>query len=427
MRTQVSHEARRWPLFLLIAGVAVGGINRAKSAEPWRDERWTVEDFTGAIGGGPPIGPAAAADSGFRAAAMCGDKTGTLYLLTGHAVFVITPDGMKRRLAGRDQIGFRDGSADKALFDQGGPYNTGRGIQIDDRGWIFVTDNGNGRVRRIYKQQGRWMVGTWVGGGQRELDSGQSCRSSELRLTSTCAIAVAPDGQMSIATPYHCYQVSSDGQTAKHLGRWPDTALGERGGLIIRMGDCDRLGNAYFVFRGPPADVVMKVTPTGKVIHIAGFNRSMRKFPDLQHFQKPHHIGDGPPLDAYFDTPTSLAASPDGTCVYVCGGDEYDVRRVPTDATTTTATLMQNGGWHVMKVHPNRNRSSPTFDPAATGAPRAEGGTLTNLANCHIVGRDYEGNLYGLLYSWVGATQSVAAKGSLTTRVYRIRRKDHSE
>ena len=394
----------------------------AADAEKWRAERWTVENFTAALGGGPTIGPAASAGAGYRPAALCGDKTGNVYMLDGHAVFVITPDGMKHRLAGRDRPGYRDGPAACALFDQGNPYNIGRGIQCDARGNIFVTDNGNRVIRRIRKNGGRWVVDTWAGGGKRQLAPGGSCGAREVSLYNF-AIAAAPDGRLTIATPYCCYQVTPDGKTVRNLGRWPKSALSEKGGLIIQMGDCDRRGRAYFVFRGPPADVVVMVTPAGEIVHVAGFNRRMRTFPGLRSYQKPHHVGDGPPLEAYFDTPTSLAAEPDGSCVYVCGGDEYDIRRVPTDRKTTTATLTQNGRWTVMKVHPNRNRGEPMLDPSAAGKPRPEGGTLTNFVNCHIVGRDYEGNLYGLLYPWVGATQTLAGKGPLTTHVYRIRRR----
>jgi len=399
----------------------VAGFAAHVDAADWRTERWTVEDFTGAIGGGPAIGPAAAADSGFRPAALCGDDEGNIYMLCGHAVFIVTADGMKRRLAGRDRPGYCDGPATRAMFDQGNPYNIGRGIQRDNAGNLFVTDNGNRVVRRIYNKDDGWHVETWAGGGKRELRPGESCPAREFSMYNF-AIAAGPDGQLTIATPRHAYQVTPDGKTVKNLGRWPKSALSEKGGLIIQMGDCDAAGNAYFVFRGPPADVVMKVTPGGEVSHLAGFNRKMRSFPNLKSYQKPHHIGDGPPREAYFDTPTSLTAEPDGSCVYVCGGDEYDIRRVPTDGKTTTATLMQNGRWHMMKVHPNRNRGKPVYDPAATGPPRTEGGALTNLANCHLVGRDRVGNLYGLLYPWVGATQHVASEGPLTSRVYRIRR-----
>jgi hypothetical protein len=181
-------------------------------------------------------------------------------------------------------------------------------------------------------------------------------------------------------------------------------------------GDCDRQGNAYFVARTP--DVVVKVTPGGELTHVAGI---------VAGSPKPHHIGDGPPRKAYFDTPSSGFAAPDGSCVYVCGGDEYDVRRVPTDGKTTTATLLKNGQWYVMPVHPNRNRGRAQFAPGLTGPSAAEGGPLSNLVVSPLVGRDLEGNLYGKIVRWAGRTQDVAGAGPLSTRVFRIRRVEPQE
>jgi len=388
------------------------------AAGPWVEEQWTVEDFTGALGGGPTVGPARAAAVGFRPERLCADKEGNVFLLDGDAVFIITPDGIKHRLAGRnDVVGYRDGPANRALFNQGPRYNTPRGIGCDDRGGVFVADNGNKAIRRLLKKDGRWFVDTWAGRGDKTIAPGQSCHPRELALPSH-AIAVARDGTVTIATARECYRISPDGQRVVNLGRWPASAAGDRGRLIVMNGECDDAGNAYFVSREPPASVVIRVAAEGRIEHIAGFNRSER-FPGAR---KPHHIGDGPPLEAYFDTPTSIAVEPDGSCVYVCGGDEYDIRRVPTDRKSTTATLLQNGRWHVMKVHPNRNRGQPLLDPSLPSVPRTEGGKTANLANCHILGRDRHGNLYGLLYSWVGATQAIAGRGPLTTSVYRLRR-----
>ena len=174
------------------------------------------------------------------------------------------------------------------------------------------------------------------------------------------------------------------------------------------MGDSDRQGNTYFVSRSP--DVVLQVDASLQVKHLAGITFRGRK---------PHHIGDGPPREAFFDTPNSLAAAPDGDAVFVCGGDEYDIRRVPTDAKTDTATLMHNGRWGHASRHPNKSRGPAVFKPQATGQLRPVG-KLSNLTVGKLLGRDWQGNLYARMMPWSGLALTVEGQGKLPTRVYKL-------
>lgn len=400
----------------LIAGIVfVGAVTAAMpaaAATDWRQEQWVVEDFTGTIGGGPPVGPAVEA-GGIGLA--CGDKAGNIYLLGGNEISIITPEGVKYRLAGAGR-GYRDGPANRALFNQGGSYNVARSIQCDAHGNIYTAENGNHRVRRIFKNaDGKWMVDTVAGGGKRKLKPGETAAPLEVDLDGNIAVATAPDGTLTIGSQWlGVFRVGPDRKTIRHLGRWPS------GHPCLVMADGDLKGNSYFIYRGRASITsgVWRVSKEGKIERIAGLPPSARK----KYKHKPHQIGDGPPLSIFIDTPTSIAASPDGSVVYSCGGDEYDIRRIPTDLKTTTATLVKNGRWYIMPVHPNRNRGKPEYNPKLTGKSKVEGGPLSDLMNCGILGRDYEGNLYGYLYSWVGATQWVAGKGQLRTTMYRIRR-----
>ena len=176
------------------------------------------------------------------------------------------------------------------------------------------------------------------------------------------------------------------------------------------MGDSDAAGNVYFVSRTPHA--VIRVTPAGELQHLAG--RVTR--------EKAHQLaGDGPPREAYFNTPTSIAAQPDGSAIYVCGGDEYDIRRIPADGGGTTATLMQNGQWYRASVHPNKSRGPAVVKPDAKGKLKPDG-DLTIFMVSHLLGRDAQGNLYGSLNHWSGMTQFVEGEGLLGTRVFRLQR-----
>ena len=397
------------------------GRDRASTANDWRNERWVVESFTGALGGGPAWGPVAETGAGGGSSALCGDRAGNIYFCHGNRIDIITKDGMRHHLAGNGRKGYRDGPAELAEFRIGvrafyGWYN----INCDDRGNVYVPDNGNSCVRRVFKDaKGKWMVETYAGGGGKTLSKGQSCSPREAKISGTLIVAAAPNGLLYIATTSRGYQVTPDGKTLKCLGGWPASTarrkdrppyLTFRGG-----GDCDRAGNAYFTAASPMA--VVKITPEGDITHIAfecGVDIRKR--------------GDAPPMLAGFNTSACRgSASPDGSCIYVSGGDEYDIRRVPTDLKTTTATLLMNGRWYVMKVHPNANRGRAVFDASATGKPRTEGGRLHNLAINPILGRDYSGNLYGALAHWVGRTQEVKGKGLLGTRVFRIRKLGQGE
>ncbi|MBA4388319.1 MAG: hypothetical protein C0404_10085 [Verrucomicrobia bacterium] len=392
------------------ASASPPATEKSALSSDWREEQWVPEDFISVLGGGPAVGPTV--EAGVGASALCGDKAGNLYLLSGNMFNIVTPAGVVHPLAGSGR-GYKDGPAGDALFDQGGEYNVARSIQCDAQGNIYTAENGNHLVRWIFKDKdGKWMVDTVAGGGKRSLKDGESCPPLEADLGGNIAVVAAEDGTLTIGGMWAgVFRLPPDRKALTKLGVWSAyRGRPAKGGApCLVNSDGDRLGNAYFFSRTP--DLLYRVSREGKIEHI-GIQ------PDLR-AKRP---GDGPPMEIYFDTGTSMAANPDGSCVYLCGGDEYDIRRVPTDLKTTTATLVCNGRWYIMPVHPGANRGKPDFDPALTGKSKNEGGPLSNLANCHINGRDYEGNLYGSIYQWVGATQNIAGKGKLRTGIYRLRR-----
>lgn len=387
----------------------VSGWERAAAAD-WRDERWVVEDFTGVLGGGPEGGPVEQAGGG--SSAVCGDEIGRLFLVNGQFIDIVTPDGLRARLAGDGKRGYRDGPAKDARFRIGADaYYGAHNLACGPNG-VFVADGGNRRVRRIVRGDDGWRVTTWAGGGKRRLEPGETDRPFDVEFRGTIIVAVTPDGQATVADNYGAYRVTRDGASIRYLGPWPDsmgTKKGQPPSLNVMMGDADSRGSVYFVSRTP--DFVVRVSPLGHIEHLAGI-----------HFgpQRPNWVGDGPPREVYFDTPTSLVARPDGSAVYVCGGDEYDIRRVPADGQGTTATLMQNGRWYKASVHPNRSRGPAVFRPSAEGRLKPDG-ELTDLMINHMLGRDAAGNIYGSLAHWVGMTQVVEGEGPLGAKIFRLR------
>lgn len=382
-------------------------------AADWQAERWRVADFTSALGGGPEGGPVEQA--GGTPYAMCGDATGNLFLADGQFIDIVTPGGMRSHLAGSGDPGYRDGAAHEAEFRLGiNAYYGARNLACGADGSVYVSDSGNRRIRRLHRVQGQWRVESWAGGGSRRLAPGESAAPDSIAFSGTLAVASVPSGELTVADNHGAYRVSADGRSIRHLGAWPDSAFyaGDRSrNLHVMMGDADRAGNAYFVSRTP--DAVIRITPAGTIEHLAG--RVTRD-------RAAQHAGDGRPREAYFNTPTSIAAQPDGSAVYVCGGDEYDIRRIPANGAGTTATLMQNGQWYRASVHPNRSRGPATFKPGATGRLKPDG-DLTILMVSHLLGRDARGTLYGSLNHWSGMTQFVEGDGLLGTRAFRIERR----
>jgi hypothetical protein len=391
--------------------LALIGVSAAASAGDWQAERWRVADFTGALGGGPDGGPVEQA--GGTPYALCGDRAGNLFLADGQFIDIVTPDGIRSHLAGTGEYGFRDGAAAEAEFRLGlQAYYSAHNLACGLDGSVYVADGGNRRIRRIHKDHGQWRVDSWAGGGGRMLGPGEAASARAVAFNGTLSVAVTPQGEVTVADNQGAYRVGADGKEIRHLGRWPASAQyrnGQPGKLNVMMGDADQQGNVYFVSRTP--DAVIKITPAGEVLHLAG--RVTRDRARML-------AGDGPPLEAYFNTPTSLAAQPDGSAVYVCGGDEYDIRRIPAGG-GSTATLMQNGQWYKASVHPNQSRGPALVRPTATGKLKPDG-ALTDLMVSHLVGRDARGNLYGRLYPWTGMTQFVEGEGLLGTRVFRLQR-----
>lgn len=405
--------ARRldWALRLALTLLLIA-VSAVVSASGWQAERWHAADFTSALGGGPDGGPVEQA--GGTPYALCGDQAGNLYLAYGQFIDIVTPDGMRSHLAGSGEFGYRDGAAHQAEFRLGlNAYYGAHNLACGPDGSVFVADGGNRRVRRIHQEQGRWRVDTWAGGGKRRLGPGEPVLPDTVAFSGTIAVAVTPAGEVTIADNYGAYRMTADGREIRYLARWPTSAYyrdAKSGKLNVMMGDSDAAGNVYFVSRTP--HVVIKITPAGELQHLAG--RVTR--------EKAHQLaGDGPPLKAFFNTPTSIAAQPDGSAIYVCGGDEYDIRRIPADGGGTTATLMQNGQWYRASIHPNKSRGPAVVKPDATGKLKPDG-DLTILMVSHLLGRDAQGNLYGSLNPWSGMTQFVEGEGLLGTRVFRLQR-----
>jgi hypothetical protein len=369
-------------LVLCLAGYIVAG------------ERFIPEHFTGGWGStdwGPAV-QAQGSSSNNEASGtlwpLCSDKQGNVYL--GGAkdyqfIDMVTPEGMRYHIAGREEVGFRDGLARHAMFKMGrvAGYGEGYSMGCGPDGSIFVCDNGNYRVRRLYKQAGEWYVQTWAGGGTISTTSmavGRTVSTKDVQFIYGFQLAVNKFGEVYVASPWggQC-KINAAGDSITKLGNFPVAAgdpptEGFAGTLM--MGCADTVGNVYFIARTP--DRAFRIDSNDVMSHIS-IN------PGLRGINPP----DGPPLQIYFDTPASMGCAPDGSCIYICGGDQYNIVRSPTDLVTSTSKLGQNG----------------VFSPGAftkSGGDFVTDGPSWPLRVCIVHGVDIAGNIYGALYPWSG-------------------------
>ena len=89
---------------------------------------------------------------------MCFDEEGNIYLsdFINQRIRKISSDMQVTTIAGTGVAGYKEGSAMKAQF------NYPRGICLDDTGNIYIGDSWNHRIRKISTQG---IVSTWAGGG----------------------------------------------------------------------------------------------------------------------------------------------------------------------------------------------------------------------------------------------------------------------
>jgi sugar lactone lactonase YvrE len=131
---------------------------------------------------------------------------GTLFVADSgnHRIRTISPAGDVKTLAGNGTPGFRDGSANSAMF------NSPVGIAVDSEGTIFVSDRANHRVRRL---TAKGTVSTLAGSGKSGVVDGKGQAAS---FAWPNAIAVDPSARgavyVSDTFSFRVRRVARDGQ-----------------------------------------------------------------------------------------------------------------------------------------------------------------------------------------------------------------------
>lgn len=203
---------------------------------------------------------------------MACDNSGSLYVIDGHAIRKIA-GGVVTTLAGASQFpGYVDGPAAASRFEQ--PM----GITADWVGGIYVSDTGNGRIRRI---TGLGEVGT-------------------VALPSLPYRGLVADatGNLYVRVGRDVMRITSAGVMTTFY-RGPEITVLADTPLPIAL---DRAGNVYVSYN---SDIV-KLTPSGVATHFAGSSTRGEKT-------------GGVAGDVFFGHITGLGADLAGN-IYVAGG-----------------------------------------------------------------------------------------------------------
>ena len=135
------------------------------------------------------------------------DKSGNIFVADAYndSIRKITPDGTVSTIAGTGSPGYSDGQGTGAAFD------TPCGVAVDKDGNIFVADTGNGAVRKITSQgQVTTIAGRTEVGAQ----------GGEVRLSRPVGICVTHDGFLFISDEGHgrILRISPEGEMTTYAG-----------------------------------------------------------------------------------------------------------------------------------------------------------------------------------------------------------------
>ena len=225
--------------------------------------------------------------------------------------------------------GFRDGPAAMALFDprgQGG-YSGEMDVSVDKTtGAIYLADGWNRRIRKLAKDvDGNWMVSTFAGGGGTVMQPGKDYTATAIDLNVYVALTVDSSGNVWTATQGQLIKITRSG-TARIMAA-DYSILSD----VVDM-DSDSAGNIYMVVRGT-LDCIVKYSTDGVLSQLTRTDRN-------------NPTWDGPVATANFNCPSFIGVAPDGSAIYVGGGDENTIRRVKDEGSgLRVSTLQQDGTW----------------------------------------------------------------------------------
>ena len=265
--------------------------------------------------GGPAISAAFSYAYGLRA-----DSSGTVYVAdqTNNRIRKITPDGIISTVAGNGIQGFSGdgGPATRATL------NLPDDVVLDAAGNLYITDDGNSRVRMVTPQG---IISTVAGGGTLNPAGGVPALSAKIR---PGGITADPSGVLYVGD-YLANRIVkvSNGIATTIAGNGKNEFSGD-GGPALQAGlnrptamGLDTAGNLYIADSNNHR--VRKVDLNGNIDTIAG-NGQFR------------YSGEGgPATSATLFHPSSIAVDKSGN-LYICEVEQSRIRKVDSKGITTT-------------------------------------------------------------------------------------------
>ena len=147
--------------------------------------------------------------------AVTTDKSGNIFVADSYndCIRKVTPNGIVTTYAGTGSPGYSDGQSTSAAFD------TPSGIATDKEGNVFVADTGNGAIRKITPQG---IVTTVLGGTEGGPQEG------EVRLNRPIGVCITHDSFLFVTDEGRgrVLRVAPDGQVSIYAGATPGFANG---------------------------------------------------------------------------------------------------------------------------------------------------------------------------------------------------------
>jgi hypothetical protein len=199
------------------------------------------------------------------------DQSGTLFIADrdNQRVRKVTPDGVITTVAGNGTAGF-SGDGGPAISAQ---LNSPWAVVVDTAGNLFITDNGNNRIRKVTPDG---IITTVAGNGTTDF-SGDGGPATSAGISLPLAAAVALDAAGDIFIPdrgnNRIRKVTPDGVITTIAGNGSSAFSGDGGpalaaGLSATAIAVDPNGNIYF--NSFDNNRVRKVTPGGVISTVAG-------------------------------------------------------------------------------------------------------------------------------------------------------------